>query len=460
LFRLQAYLNMVLKWLGAIFASSLTFALADILCDVCISEKEQSSSNVADGSGEGEKMVQSAADDDDDVTVVLSHTPNTLDDGSSDSETGGNLRQRDGLNGALADAEPGLTGEQDTAIAGMVTVAGLLVSAVYWVATGVSEWHSMAEGATLELKGMPKLRWGPLTHLQFWLAMLGGSMAFLHYYFLLKAFEGAPSTVLLPLVQVASVSVLFGSSIVALLRNEPWITPVHTLAYVLMFIGGILPACGGQLSALLQRSFWNQGFVSFAIMAEFALGLHDLMLSGCAYHAERSPDDPAPAPTPGSEDDAVESFEFFVWSRCSFVATFIGMFTFFPKLNSELRDLFSGRVPTRFIWLSALSEGLTVLGFYLASIAYGLFYQAGIVHAAEASLSQLLNLSLAYVLLELFGVGRSSSVGSMPAKVVSFIMVSVGLFLCTFEDAPPALKKTVAAGPLLEMQPFLDESTT
>eukprot|EP00965_Chrysotila_dentata_P048148 1597023-Pleurochrysis_carterae.AAC.1 len=181
---------MVLKWLGAIFASSLTFALADILCDVCISEKEQSSSNVADGSGEGEKMVQSAADDDDDVTVVLSHTPNTLDDGSSDSETGGNLRQRDGLNGALAgmlhftngaryrqlllsrsgdstpetricgslgcasdgvacggfqhvdarrpevdchvptksdaDAEPGLTGEQDTAIAGMVTVAGLL----------------------------------------------------------------------------------------------------------------------------------------------------------------------------------------------------------------------------------------------------------------------------------------------------------------------------------------------
>eukprot|EP00965_Chrysotila_dentata_P228765 6196791-Pleurochrysis_carterae.AAC.4 len=48
----------------------------------------------------------------------------------------------------------------------MVTVAGLLVSAVYWVATGVSEWHSMAEGATLELKGMPKLRWGPLTHLQ------------------------------------------------------------------------------------------------------------------------------------------------------------------------------------------------------------------------------------------------------------------------------------------------------
>ena len=46
------------------------------------------------------------------------------------------------------------------------------------------------------------LHWRPSTHLQWWFAMLGGAMAFLHYYCLLKAFEGAPSTVLLPLVQV------------------------------------------------------------------------------------------------------------------------------------------------------------------------------------------------------------------------------------------------------------------
>ena len=38
--------------------------------------------------------------------------------------------------------------------------------------------------------------------------------------------------------QVASVSVLLGSSVVSLSRNEPWITPVQGLAYVLMFIGG------------------------------------------------------------------------------------------------------------------------------------------------------------------------------------------------------------------------------
>ena len=50
----------------------------------------------------------------------------------------------------------------------------------------------------------------------------------------------------------------------------------------------------------------------------------------------------------------------------------------------ELRDLLSGTIENKYVALSALSESLTIVGFYLASIAYGLFYQAGIVHAAEA----------------------------------------------------------------------------
>ena len=80
-------------------------------------------------------------------------------------------------------------------------------------------------------------------------------------------------------LQVASVSVLLGSSIIALIKHEPFITPTHALAYLLMFVGGILPACAGQLSLLLSRTFWRQTFVAYAISAELALGLHDLMLS-------------------------------------------------------------------------------------------------------------------------------------------------------------------------------------
>lgn len=73
--------------------------------------------------------------------------------------------------------------------------------------------------------------------------------------------------------------------------------------------------------------------------------------------------------------------------------------------------------------------------------------QAGIVHAAEASLSQLLNLILAYLLLRGCGIGRSSAVSSMRIKFVSFVMVTLGLFLCTFETEPTPVTVKPVAGP-------------
>ena len=142
----------------------------------------------------------------------------------------------------------------------------------------------------------------------------------------------------------------------------------------------------------------TQAFVFFAVASELSLGLHDLMLSGCAYSPERhrqkqlgamSANFGADTPSAGAafldgaEPGPAESFEFFVWSRCSFVATFVGMYALSPRLNAGLRDLLSGRISNKYIALSAFSEGLTIVGFYLASIAYGLFYQvAGSICAA------------------------------------------------------------------------------
>ena len=117
-----------------------------------------------------------------------------------------------------------------------MTVVGLFVSILYYVLFSRPARDALS---TARATGGVTLKWRPNTHLQFWFAMLGGMVAFFHYFFLLKAFEGAPSTVLLPLVQVASVSVLIGSSVVALYRHEPWITPTHAFAYLLMFIGGV-----------------------------------------------------------------------------------------------------------------------------------------------------------------------------------------------------------------------------
>ena len=342
--------------------------------------------------------------------------------------------------------------------AGMLNTLGVVCSGLYMLWT--------QRGGSGAVSSLASLRWRPSTHLQFWFAMLGGGMNFLHYFFFLKAFEGAPSTVLLPLVQVASVSVFLGSSVVALLRHEPWITPTHALAYLLMFIGGILPACAGNLSVLLERSFWRQNFVFFAIAAEFSLGLHDLMLSGCAYKspaavlsASAAADGGVAAAAGGmgssegmgssipKSEDSSESFEFFVWSRFSFIATFVTIYSVSPSLSQELRELLSGQIESKYVALSAISEGLTIVGFYLASIAYGLFYQAGIVHAAEASLSQLLNLMLAYLLLKCFGMGRTSAVSGMRIKFISFVMVTIGLFLCTFDADGGTKKPTDAAAP-------------
>ena len=87
--------------------------------------------------------------------------------------------------------------------------------------------------------------------------------------------------------------------------------------------------------------------------------------------------------------------------------------------------------------LSCCSEGLALTGYYLVSIAFGLFFQPAIVHAAEASLSQLLNLLLAFALFRCLRVGRSSAVGFMRAKILSFVMVTLGLVLCTLEDPDP-----------------------
>ena len=101
--------------------------------------------------------------------------------------------------------------------AGMLNTLGVVCSGLYMLWT--------QRGGSGAVSSIASLRWRPSTHLQFWFAMLGGGMNFLHYFFFLKAFEGAPSTVLLPLVQVASVSVFLGSSVVALLRHEPWLAP-------------------------------------------------------------------------------------------------------------------------------------------------------------------------------------------------------------------------------------------
>mmetsp|Transcript_3245 Transcript_3245/g.9364 ORF Transcript_3245/g.9364 Transcript_3245/m.9364 type:complete len:462 (+) Transcript_3245:97-1482(+) len=446
-------------WLLPMFGSSLSFAFADVLCDVVILEAdEDEDSNDGDDRGE-ETPDHESADGSGERTnesqpVVLRRNGTT--ERMPKSAGGGSLpasprkstmaatSPRTGPEGAVLQMVAGLSGEQDTAMAGFVNLAGLISVGSYWylralnvdVAMLDKEVGSMPGGATgTAAPGVDLSQafvWGPTTHVEFWAAIAGGVLTFSHYFLLLKAFEGASSTVLLPLVQVASVATLLGSAGISMFRHEAWITWRHLSAYALLFVGGILPACDGHLQALLRWQFWKQPFVWCTILSELTLGAHDLMLNACSYHgtAPGRPEGEAEAEVPEGQVALSDSFQFFFYSRVAFCATFACLFMCNARLFAQLQALLLGTVPLRFILLSLLSEGLTILGFYLASIAYSLFYQAAIVHAAEASMSQLLNLLVAFCLQHLCSIGRESAAKGVKTKLVSFVLVTGGLFLC------------------------------
>lgn len=158
------------------------------------------------------------------------------------------------------------------------------------------------------------------------------------------------------------------------------------------------------------------------------------MLNACSYHGTApgravsadGVDKLAASPAAAFSD----SFQFFFYSRISFCLTFALLFATNKRLTAQLHALLVGAVPARLLALSLVSEGLTILGYYLASIAYSLFYQAAVVHTAEASMSQLLNLMIAYALHHLFSVGRASAASGLRTKLLSFALVTVGLYLC------------------------------
>lgn len=213
-------------------------------------------------------------------------------------------------------------------------------------------------------------------------------------------------------------------------RRQPFAVPRPALCPR----AGVLPACDGQLRALLRPEFWQQSFVWCTILSELTLGAHDLMLNACSYHGTA----PGRIVDAGGVDVLVassasawsDSFQFFFYSRISFCLTFALLFATNKRLTAQLHALLLGTVPARLIALSLVSEGLTILGYYLASIAYSLFYQAAVVHTAEASMSQLLNLMIAYALHHVFSIGRASAASGLRTKLVSFALVTIGLYLC------------------------------
>ena len=109
--------------------------------------------------------------------------------------------------------------------------------------------------------------------------------------------------------------------------------------------------------------------MAYAIGSELTLGLHDLLLSDCSreQHSESR------SGGSGGDTEQSESFEFFLISRFSFVASFVCMYAFIPSLRRELCRLLSGQVAPKYVGLSCASE-------VLPSVSHGTVH--GVVHGA------------------------------------------------------------------------------
>lgn len=177
---------------------------------------------------------------------------------------------------------------------------------------------------------------------------------------------------------------------------------------------------------MLKLKFWLQAYVRNIVLSEIALGLYDLVVSYSLQTSSRK------LKFQDLDAAALED-EFFFVAWCWFVIVFAVSFAFHPRLKAKMNAL-QYNIPLKVLIWSSIGQLLTMLGYYVSAFAYAWYYQASIVHAAETSLQQALNLGFAYVLRRVFNLGRASAIKGMRYKVVSCITVTVGLFLVALQD--------------------------
>ncbi len=378
-------------WILAIVGSTVSWALADLLLDVTIGEQSEDTPHEED---ERRRKDSDALSDD------ISHDATHL------------------------------TGDQDTAVAGLVTLVIVYIMCLLrWVSHRrlandfeVSRLNGDFSQSSSCVGGV----WSPFHDYEWWVAAVGGVCLFQHYQTLYWAYDTAPSTVINPLLQVSSTWVLIFTAIPAMITGASFIHPFDLFCYAIIVLGGLLPSLEGDVKAMLRVSFWKQDFVKYAVFSEFALGMYDLLLSwviktgkmqGRADH--------------GNDPNLLEN-EFFFLAWCWFLVCFALAYGIHPRLQDEYQGLW--RLPPRMVLLAAFGQFIMFVGYYFSQFGYSWFYQASVVHAAEASMAQAFNLITAYIFKRCFNVGRDSAINGMKYKVVSVFIVTIGLVLIAFRE--------------------------
>jgi len=435
-------------WLLAIVGSTVSWAIADLILDVTIGEEPEGAPDKQAAVVSAIVQPELGSDDDlpDDESLSTAATSSTAGaEGvqqrrrprkNSDPEKKGLIRSNSGTSpsaGSHAVTPHGghqhMTGDQDTAVAGLVTL--LIVYAMClqrWIShrrlAQDFEQKRLAGDYSQVSSGVGGV-WSPFHDHEWWVAALSGLLLFWHYQTLYWAYDTAPSTVINPLLQVSSTWVLLGTAIPAMITGSNFIQPFDLFCYAIIVVGGLLPSLQGDLKTMLRWTFWKQSFVKNAVLSEITLGLYDLLLSWVIKSGKLEGQ--------GSEGGPnVLENEFFFIAWCWFVISFAFAYGLHPRLQEEYQDL--RKISPKIIALAGLGQVIMFIGYYSSQFGYSWFYQASVVHAAEASMAQGFNLIAAFIAKRFFNVGRDSAIQGMRYKVISVVVVSIGLFLIAFQD--------------------------
>ncbi len=254
-----------------------------------------------------------------------------------------------------------------------------------------------------------------------WISILAGIFNACAYFFLFKAYETAPSTVIVPLVQLTAVMMLFTSSFTSFLaplfptilasQEESFLTVRECMAYSIILLGGLMPAAHGNLSLFRSSEFWRQPYVMYILFNDALLAVYYELMD---------------IVTSETLDSTPEQFMIVSCYAASF--TFISMFIVFPKLRPHVRSL--GNVRSKYLLYCIASEILNWAAYWMATYAYH-SHQANIniVGAAEVALSQVMNLAMATAMMYGMGLGRSSAVEGLGVKCLSCVCICIGIML-------------------------------
>eukprot|EP01112_Ceratiomyxa_fruticulosa_P016669 TRINITY_DN5078_c0_g2_i1.p1 TRINITY_DN5078_c0_g2~~TRINITY_DN5078_c0_g2_i1.p1 ORF type:complete len:358 (+),score=32.94 TRINITY_DN5078_c0_g2_i1:526-1599(+) len=288
-----------------------------------------------------------------------------------------------------------LNGDQDAAVSGLV----MLIVGVVWHYTGM-------QGSIV---------WNPVLP-ACWLALIAGSFQCVALLCLLKAFETAPSTVVVPLMQLSAVFVLPISVLVTLLSyrfdilasHHTAIHPLHLIAFVLIFVGGFYPSAEGNIKRFLSSAFWRQPAVVYMLFSDILMALYYVLVSICT-----------------NASGGMSSSSFMIVSIYGNAITFLSLYIFVVQFRASIHAM--SKLAPKYLALSALGEVLSLLGYFVISFSYHWYYNSGIVSAAEGALNQLFNLCLAFIAKKFLSLGRP--VENIREKLLSSLLVSVGLLM-------------------------------